>query len=706
MSRRIVTTEREIVMRLKSVTIENFRAIRRLELLDLSRTIVIAGQNGSGKSCILDAIRLVKSVYGGYQANEYTMWFNEYNIPQNASPTEYLRLLRDKSKPMQIAMEFDLAPAERSYLNANADELAVQNAWRQVAPQQGRLTSGDSLATRERLHGASIGKRSAKDSAALRRALDAQVFTAGITLNPGQGFRISPSLVLEYLFSNFRPNDLGIIDFHGSNRFYARQALGNVDLNVQQQDQHFQNHALYNLQNKYQNFKSQLASQFVRSLLAQHAGIQPDSGASLTETLNELFATFFPGKTFLGAVPTQDGKLAFPVRTQDGKEHDIDDLSSGEKEVLYGYLRLRNATPQNSIVLIDEPELHLNPRLVRGLSNFYHQHLTVPLDCQLWLITHSDTLLRDSVGRPDFSVFYVRSAESLAISESQASPAGHVQAGILPLIEDLAGFKPQAKVVLLEGGGETKFDAAVIDELFPLFAKEVNLVSAGSKTRLRSLHVALEDVGALTDLGTQFYSIADRDSIGDSSITETARAFEWDVYHIENYLLSADHVFEAMRALRLAKSTMTRQQVQDLLLAAATRTIPSLVRHVLVQEANAALLKAIDLRPNRITASVADDIARVASGVPAKIDSAVASQLSAPRLTKQVSTLTTRFENDLTAGRWLKTFRGRDVLRQFVQLAKLRVDFEVFRFAIVAAMRHAQYQPTGMKSVLAKITAS
>ena len=57
-------------MRIVHLKAENFRAISRVELNNLEDMIVIAGPNGCGKSCILDAIRLFKSVYGGYQPNE------------------------------------------------------------------------------------------------------------------------------------------------------------------------------------------------------------------------------------------------------------------------------------------------------------------------------------------------------------------------------------------------------------------------------------------------------------------------------------------------------------------------------------------------------------------------------------------------------------------------------------------------------------
>lgn len=688
-------------MRINSLLIENFRAIDRLELTDLGSTIIVAGQNGAGKSCIFNAIRLVKSIYGGYQANEYTMWFGEHQIAVDASPQEFTRLLRDKTKPMRLALQFHLEDTEKAFLLSNLDELAIANAWKQVAPRA-RFASGPSLATRNRVHGEQVSTLAHADIENIRVGIQADVFNAEIKLTPGEMFKVEPSLVLEYVFSNFRPDQLGVIDFHSSDRRYDREQIGNIDLNSQQREQHFQSHALYNMQGKYQNFKGQLAGQYVRELLAKAAGVDSGEGVALTETLRELFTTFFPGKTFEGPVPTLDGKLAFPVRTLDGKEHDIDELSSGEKEVLYGYLRLRNATPRNSVLLIDEPELHLNPRLVRGLSNFYHEHLSLPLNCQLWLITHSDTLLRDSVGRPGFSVFYMHAAHTLPAGGNQASPAQSVQADLVPLIEDLAGFNPQAKIILLEGGGETKFDAEMVTELFPLFSDSVNLISAGSKLRVNALHSSLEDVSRLAQLRAEFYSISDRDSDHTPS-APAQRAFVWDSYHIENYLLVPEFVHKAIKDLHVAREEHSLEAVHALLQKAAEQTISTLVRHLVRKEVSDLLMSKIELRENKTDDDIANDFYRAAGSIPARLTDAVASKLNLESLQIRSSQLEQAFREDLRTGNWVKTFQGRSVLKRFVDLAHLTIGYNVFRFAIISAMKHAGHQPLGMKAVLDQI---
>src|SRR5213593_4110287 len=103
-------------MKLKTLTVRNFRAIAELEITNLPDAVVLAGPNGCGKSVVLDAIRLLKSAYGSYQQDEWPAWFGEFQISLNKEPRELLPLFQDQSKELRIAAEFTLSGEEQTYL--------------------------------------------------------------------------------------------------------------------------------------------------------------------------------------------------------------------------------------------------------------------------------------------------------------------------------------------------------------------------------------------------------------------------------------------------------------------------------------------------------------------------------------------------------------------------------------------------------------
>lgn len=374
-------------MRIIGLSLTNFRAIAHLSLDELKDTVVVAGPNGCGKSCVFDAIRLVKSAYGGYQPNEWQSWFGEFQINVSQRDTSWLTLFQDRKKSLELVVDFALADDEIAYLRAHGQQILEGQVWRELVPELAswRNLGMTPLATNLRVREPEVKERVAAELPNLLAALDRPSHRGRLSVSGTGAAETEPSSLLELVFSQYDPAHLGIIDYHGATRHYGREQIGGINLNIDSSENKLRQHALYNYANKYANLKSEMAASYVRYLIAKDAAAETPPDQSLSDTLKELFSTFFPGKEFVGPRPTPDGRLLFPVRTTTGAEHDIDDLSSGEKEVLYGYLRLRNAAPRHSVLLIDEPELHLNPRLMTGLASFYHRHLGQALGNQLWL---------------------------------------------------------------------------------------------------------------------------------------------------------------------------------------------------------------------------------------------------------------------------------------------------------------------------------
>lgn len=690
-------------MRIDGLEILNFRGIRKVLLDDLRSTVVIAGANGSGKSCIFDAIRLLKSAYGGYQANEWHHWMAEFQINFQNNAESFQKFFQDKSRRLSIRCVFRLDPHERQYLQEHGKELVKNSVWRLIAPEMYSWSNyrAAPMAAQYRNRESEVTDLTDKQWAEMQKELSEDTIIGQLWADAGSDLKFMPSKSLEILFSSFVPGELGLIDYHGAQRLYTRDNVAGINLDLSVQEQNSKNHALYNYSNKYSNVKTEMAGSFVKELLAEKAGKAGSGRIALDQTLKELFSTFFPDKEFLGIEPTPEGSLNFPVRTASGAIHDLDELSAGEKEVLYGYLRMRNSAPRYSVILMDEPELHLNPRLIQGLPRFYHEHLGVALDNQIWLVTHSDTLLREVVGRSEYSVFHMI---GVTPDENDAqimklTLAEDAERAIISLVGDIAAYRPGKKIVIFEGGGGSELDVYMTTQLFPEFSTQVNVISSGNKLRVRELHSVLDEAQKKGMVPFKTFSITDRDS---EDLTDVVSPrFKWNVYHIENYLLEADYILRVLTDLNLAKN-MSDGRIYDLLRSAAQETLHELVRHELVEFANRSIVSAINLGSDPSRKDIAVAISEAIGRSATRVGTVISENLKTATLLERESELRMSFQKDLAGDSWRSAFRGRDILRKFVS-ANCNVSYETFRDLLIARMKDAGFRPVGMKLVIDEI---
>ena len=85
-----------------------------------------------------------------------------------------------------------------------------------------------------------------------------------------------------------------------------------------------------------------------------------------------------------------------------GEEFDINDLSSGEKQLFLRTLSIKMLEPNNSIILIDEPELSLHPKWQQKIIEVYEK---IGENNQIIVATHSPHIL-GSVSNENIFILY------------------------------------------------------------------------------------------------------------------------------------------------------------------------------------------------------------------------------------------------------------------------------------------------------------
>ena len=693
-------------MRFKTLEIENLRAVEYFRVDELGDFVVIAGQNGCGKSCVFDGIRLLKSLYGGYQANEHLQWFGEFaiNVQDKAA---LARMFRDPTRKMTVSADIEFSDQETAYLRANASDLAMPIAWQIVTGQSFDYFSFSriSIATQYLEIKPRIDEEIAKIVATLEVGLNATTQRLSVSVYIDGNLQLVNCIAAQVAFQAYEPDHLGVIEYHSASRAYTRQDVGGINLDVRQFRDQRRQQGLYNWQAKYQNMKTELASAYIRGMIARDAGAKPSVGDDLNETLKDLFSTFFPEKEYLGARALVNGNLEFPVRLASGRTHDIDELSSGEKEILYGYLRLRNSIPRGSVILLDEPELHLNPSLLQGFADFYYRHLGVAQGNQIWMVTHSDALLRQAVGNSNYHVFHMTTASSDDSGTNQASSIfldDELERATVDLVGDLATYRPHAKVVILEGDDTTEFDVSMVRRLFPEFGRRVNLVSGGNKSGVKNLYTVLE--GSAKQLGVldRFYAITDRDHESAGAQPLKSHQFSWDCYHIENYLLVPSALRSVTRSVGQGYVFETDNDVVDALKSCAGELVDGLVLELLQKEVNDTIVAMIRVKGDPDTKNYAAAILPSVTASFERVANA-ADGFSLEKLRELGYSHELRFRESLQTDAWTKDFPGRKILKQFVGKYVKGVSYEPFVNLILDKLTEDGFEPAGMKRVIDEV---
>ena len=709
-------------MKIRRLLIENFKGIQRIHMTDLEDVITIAGKNGCGKTCILEGIRLLKSQYGHYSENESRAWWDEKQVDlRKAGATR--KVLRDKQKRAAVEAEIELTESEKAYVRGDPNHLTEVMAIRQLAPgienqfeyrirdwslQNWRAIPG--LA--ERANEIELAARAIKNE--MEGELLGKTTRGRFDIMPDGRMVMTTNHLLSFVFGTFAPRNLGIIEFNPADRRYPNEQFTNVTVDVEKQDEAWKQSAMYNTEAKYGGVKEALGNEWIREVVRREAGA-PAGSEEMAEAMREIFRDMIPDKQFDGPRPTPEGRLEFNVKTG-GNEHDIDDLSSGEKEILFGYLKTRARAPKNSVIIVDEPELHLNPRMIAGLPHLYERHIGAALANQVWLVTHSDMFLRRAFESGRMQVFHMDMPKDADLDFNQMKHVGDEQRyerACLELIGDFATYEPQGTTILVEGGA--KFDEEVILRLFADELRGVNVASVAGKNEVIKKKNELWKLQEIDGIRKEVVSINDGDGTGiaEREAGEAKGEFRWDQYDIESYLLNAEYICQAVAQIRLQRlgeipvhsvETLMRSMADEVQQEVVSRQMVDYVRQKMAKE-----VRAWVRRPDQAGEVTEDDLVGLLAG--AKDAARVMAEVAEGMTTDELEGVLNRLRGEgvqgdgRNPGDWRKVVPGKRVLQKVAETLAGKGSALQVRNVIIGLMAKDGYKPEGMKEVLEKALA-
>jgi len=123
---------------------------------------------------------------------------------------------------------------------------------------------------------------------------------------------------------------------------------------------------------------------------------------SRTARFKKAFESMFEDISYMGKDPRQQGNTVY--FTKENQQIDINELSTGEKQIVFRGTDLLYHATRGATIIIDEPELSLHPRWQKKILQFYRNLFTDEngnQTAQLIIATHSQYVVRAAMNDKD-----------------------------------------------------------------------------------------------------------------------------------------------------------------------------------------------------------------------------------------------------------------------------------------------------------------
>jgi hypothetical protein len=268
-----------------------------------------------------------------------------------------------------------------------------------------------------------------------------------------------------------------------------------------------------------------------------------------------IFDSLIPGKELAGInLEKRTGRLSVLIKEIDTNAvYDIDFLSSGEKGLLLTLFLLLRTVRENGIILLDEPELHLNPAVCKNIIPFLKKHICEVKKAQIILTTHSAEILADTKENEDCRLLHLINEKT--ISPIYKKDNEEAQEAIKSLGVSTSDLLFNKGVIYLEGTTDDDY----IYEVLKGVTSGFKIQSLGGRSIVENEIRILQMADKENELKGFHVFVLDFDNKPTNLSSSTnVKVIQWDRYSFENYLLNLTTLYDVVKEVSIKNSPSNR----------------------------------------------------------------------------------------------------------------------------------------------------
>jgi len=541
-------------VRLDQVRIRNFRGLKDIEFNTQAQVTVIVGPNAVGKTSIFEAIRFHKALLIPTSLGESLTVLS--NMGAFFAPTQSILLpaiLGNVNEKMEIKLSTVVTEEEIKVIERWLPQLAPLHLRNKLAVAPGQqdlalLQYLSSPAGREGLEQATKEMSEAGEALRSNRRLSPTLIIDPKAPTPRGSDVISQEL-LTGLFQSVLPTHT-LLNYFPSDRSMPAGEV-NIQIGSAEANAQIQSFTVAPA-SKYARLKQYLVNQFL-------AG--QENQKQVIDDFQEVFGKLLAGKRLASLRSTPQGTLSVLIQDEGTKAvYDIDYMSSGEKGLLCTFFLMKRSTARGGIVLLDEPELHLNPAVCRQILPFLIETVVKPLDIQVLICTHSPELLAFAHESGDCELLHLVSGSEIAAIHSGDKPQ---------VFDALRRLGAQTMDILFSRGSvfvEGTDDSELLQSGFQERLAGFKISQLRGRTEVEKNIRALQQAEKAGELDSLQCFVFDRDRAPTDLIdTALVKVLQWERYCLENYLLDHDAIFDACKDLKVGAPPANRASLRSIL---------------------------------------------------------------------------------------------------------------------------------------------